>query len=351
VLSAIRQARSRIGAGQLPNLAETNLPQMDLLGMNLPGLNVAGVNLSPIARSTPPPIPYGAEFVTRAFSNAAGSRTYKLYIPACAHARPLGLVVMLHGCKQNPDDFARGTGMNAVAERHGLLVAYPTQPPSANASACWNWFSPGNQRRDAGEPAMIAGITRQIMAAYALTRSQVFVAGLSAGGAMAAVMAETYPDLYAAVGIHSGLPYGVANDVVSAFAAMRGEGGDANRGGRGRRAKPLVRTIVFHGGADSVVHPSNGKRIVAATRPEDGAGKGRRERISGGGQRRSATRTVIDDAMGDPIIEYWVVDGAGHAWSGGDSGGSYTDRHGPDASAEMVRFFLNEARAIDRGVS
>ena len=244
VLQALREGRLRTG-GTGP-----------LVDMNSVGL---------LRTSRPPPVPAGAQFLARSFTCAAGTRSYKLYVPASAPDRPRGLVVMLHGCKQDPDDFAAGTNMNAVAEAHGLLVAYPGQPGSANASSCWNWFNPADQEREAGEPSIIAGITREIMAEFYLDREQVFVAGLSAGGAMAAVMGETYPDLYAAVGIHSGLAYRSANDVMSAFAAMRGDAGlppvkPRDRTGSG----PRVRTIVFHGAVDQTVDPSNAARIVEA---------------------------------------------------------------------------------------
>jgi poly(hydroxyalkanoate) depolymerase family esterase len=249
---------------------------------------------------------------------------------------------MLHGCKQNPDDFAMGTGMNAVAEAHGLLVAYPGQTGADNASSCWNWFRPADQMRDAGEPSIIAGITAVIMSEFGLVRDRVFVAGLSAGGAMAAVMGETWPDLYAAVGVHSGLAFGSANDVMSAFSAMRGDLGLPSRtkpraaaGG----ASP-VRTIVFHGGADRTVHPSNADRIVTAASLTGAEGAVRKEAGCAAGG-RTYTKTIVADREGLTAVEYWLVDGAGHAWSGGHAGGSYTDPQGPDASSEMVRFFLD----------
>jgi poly(hydroxyalkanoate) depolymerase family esterase len=291
-------------------------------------------------RRQPPPIPEGARFLERSFACAAGTRSYKLYIPASAPERPLGLVVMLHGCKQDPDDFAAGTNMNALAEQYGVLVAYPRQPNSANASCCWNWFRPTDQMRDAGEPSIIAGLTREIISEFGLDRERVFVAGLSAGGAMAAVMSETYPDLYAAVGIHSGLAYGSANDVVSAFAAMRGESG-AVRPAKpaARSARPGIRTIVFQGSADAIVHPSNAERIIAAGRSQVAAGHAWEESgASTGG--RSYTRAVLRGPEGDPVLEYWLIAGAGHAWSGGHREGSYADPSGPEASAEMMRFFF-----------
>jgi poly(hydroxyalkanoate) depolymerase family esterase len=292
------------------------------------------------ARRQPLPIPKGARFLHRSFACAAGMRSYKLYIPASAPERPLGLVVMLHGCKQDPDDFATGTNMNTLVEQYRVLVAYPHQPNSANASSCWNWFRPADQMRDAGEPSIIAGLTREIISEFGLDRDRVFVAGLSAGGAMAAVMGETYPDLYGAMGIHSGLAYGSANDVVSAFAAMRGETGAAQRGKPARTgSEPGIRTIVFQGSADAVVHPSNAERIIAEAGLQIAPGAIRRENgASAAG--RGYIRTVITDPDGDPAVEYWLIADTGHAWSGGNPNGSYADPAGPDASTEMMRFFF-----------
>jgi poly(hydroxyalkanoate) depolymerase family esterase len=292
-------------------------------------------------RCPPPPIADGAQFLTRSFAGAAGTRSYKLYIPAFAPDGPRGLIVMLHGCKQNPDDFAAGTAMNAVAEAHGLMVAYPSQSSSANAASCWNWYNPADQMRGSGEPAIMAGITRAIASEFAIKHRRVFVAGLSAGGAMAAVLGETYPDLYAGVGIHSGLAYGSANDVMSAFAAMRGDTSIAPhaKARASGRAEQRLRTIVFHGSADPIVHPSNADRIVALAAADTPSDHSRRERVLTNG--RSLIRTIVADADGASVLEYWLIEGAGHAWSGGHSSGSYTDANGPDASTEMVRFFLN----------
>jgi poly(hydroxyalkanoate) depolymerase family esterase len=292
-------------------------------------------------RCPAPPIAEGAQFVTRSFAGAAGGRSYKLYIPACASEHSRGLIVMLHGCKQNPDDFAAGTAMNAVAEAHGLIVAYPSQSSSANTASCWNWFNPADQMRGSGEPAIIAGITRAIASEFAIKHRRVFVAGLSAGGAMAAVMGETYPDLYAGVGIHSGLAYGSANDVVSAFAAMRGDTPIAPRakGRASSRAGRRIRTIVFQGNADRIVHPSNADRIIAQAAADVPSHHSRQERVLTNG--RSYTRTIVADADGTSVLEYWLIEGVGHAWSGGHPSGSYTDANGPHASTEMVRFFLN----------
>ena len=283
-----------------------------------------------------PAIPDGARFETRRAAHGPLARGYKIYVPSSGQAN--GLVVMLHGCKQSPDDFATGTAMNAQAEAHGLIVAYPHQTGTDNASCCWNWFLPAHQARDGGEPSIIAALTRAIVAEFDIDPSRVFVAGLSAGGAMAAVLGQTHPDLFRAIGVHSGLPHGAARDVVTAFAAMRGDAPAAPRTPNSRPEFP--RTIVFHGTADAVVHPANAARIV------DAAGVGAATDRTHAGLSdagRSYTRRVIADAQGRTRVEAWTIDGGAHAWMGGDARGSYTDPRGPDASAEMVRFFLEGA--------
>ena len=278
-------------------------------------------------------------FTAARHAGAAGARDYKLYVPASAGDRPMPLVIMLHGCTQSPDDFAAGTRMNHLAEEHGCYVAYPAQDQRANPQRCWNWFQPGDQARDRGEPALIAGIAREVMAAHRVDPARVYVAGMSAGGAQAAVMAAAYPDLFAAVGIHSGLACGVARDVQTALAAMR-QGPNGAAGGAWPRRVPA---IVFHGDQDRTVNPVNGDRVVAQalgdttglrSEIEDGRAEG------GLGYRR----TIYQDAEGRAVLERWVVQGSGHAWSGGSPDGSYTDPRGPDASREMLRFFLANGR-------
>ncbi|MDF1586195.1 extracellular catalytic domain type 1 short-chain-length polyhydroxyalkanoate depolymerase [Marinimicrococcus flavescens] len=285
----------------------------------------------------PSPLPAGARFEEHSFANEAGSRTYKLYVPASHGGRTLPLVVMLHGCTQTPDDFAAGTRMNELAERQGLLVAYPAQAPSANASRCWNWFSADDQQRDRGEPSILAGITRRIMREHAVAPGRVYVAGLSAGGAAAAVMGSAYPDLYAAIGVHSGLACGAAGDLPSALAAMRQGGPPPARGPR-RRGVPA---IVFHGDRDTTVHPVNGDRVIAQAK----AGSALRTALESGEARGGLryTRTVHAEESGRAMLEQWVLHGAGHAWSGGSAAGSFTEPRGPDASREMMRFFLQHA--------
>ena len=276
------------------------------------------------------------EFISGSYTHQHGTRPYKLYIPTGYQAgKPLPLVVMLHGCTQNPDDFAAGTRMNRLAEERQCFVLYPAQTKSANQSSCWNWFKRAHQRRDKGEPAIIAGMTQDVAQRYGIDSRKVYVAGLSAGGAMAAVMGAAYPDVYAAVGIHSGLPVGSAHDVASAFAAMRGAPPARASGAAGR----IVPAIVFHGDRDATVHPSNGAQV--ASQCVDHEDKSidvvvQRGQVPGG---HAYTCSVHKDAAGRVLLEHWEVHCAGHAWSGGSAGGSYTDPNGPDASREMMRFF------------
>jgi poly(hydroxyalkanoate) depolymerase family esterase len=291
----------------------------------------------------PDVVPDGGRFVAASYGNQAGSRAYKLYAPSGYRGQAVPLVVMLHGCTQSPDDFAAGTRMNVIAEEHTCLVAYPAQAASANSSKCWNWFRPSDQQRGQGEPSLIAGITWQIMRDYSVDAERVYVAGLSAGGAAAAIMGMTYPDLYTAVGVHSGLACGAAGDLPSAFAAMRqGEAVAVRQSGDLRR---MVPTIVFHGDRDTTVHPRNGDQVIAqsrATTMNHLQTTMRHGRAPGG---YAYSVTLHTDARGQTILEHWVIHGAGHAWSGGSPAGSYTDPQGPDATREMLRFFLEHRHA------
>jgi poly(hydroxyalkanoate) depolymerase family esterase len=300
--------------------------------------------VAPFARGNPaPPIvepeqgPAAGQFLRRSYRNAAGTRDYWLYVPSGYAGEPVPLVVMLHGCKQSPADFAAGTRTNAHAEELTWLVAYPEQSATANGSRCWNWFRPEDQQRGRGEPSLIAGITQQVMNDIAVDPARVYVAGLSAGGAAAAIMGAAYPDLYAAVGIHSGLASGAAHDLPSAFAAMR-------RGARPRQATggtALVPTIVFHGDQDSTVNPRNADLILAQFEGGELEKRVERKQVSGG---HAYTRTCYIDPAGSVLLESWVVHGEAHAWSGGSRAGSYTDPKGPDATREMFRFFGDHSR-------
>ncbi len=287
------------------------------------------------------------KFLAASCTTHAGTRAYKLYIPSSYHGAPLPMIVMLHGCKQNPDDFAAGTGMNQIAEQNNCFIVYPAQAHSANGSNCWNWFKTSDQQRDGGEPSIIAAITRKVMAEYQVDSDRVYVAGLSAGGAMAAILAAAYPELYAAVGIHSGLPVGSAHDVTSAFSVMR-EGGKTPKAFASRQAIPA---IVFHGDHDRTVHPANGRcvldqcmRVVPETSIDRASSHETRIVKGQAPNGRTFTREIHHGADGAPIAEHWTVHGAGHAWSGGTNAGSYTDPKGPGASREMVRFFYAHRR-------
>ena len=294
-----------------------------------------GAHAQPTPQMNPdaPAVTYPGTFTTHTFTNAAGHRNYKLYVPKQHSGRPLPLVVMLHGCTQDADDFAAGTQMNALAEREGCIVVYPVQPQGANASKCWNWFKPSDQRRDSGEPALIAGITREVISKHAVDPARVYVAGLSAGGAMAAIMIQAYPDLYAAACVHSGLAVGAAHDLQSALAAMRG----GKSPGARRAAAPKRPLIVFHGDADATVHPSNTAELLRGFGAQAVVFDETSHREAG---KRKSTVERLKSADGIDA-ELWRIHGAPHAWAGGSTNGSYTDATGPDASAVMMRFFLD----------
>jgi poly(hydroxyalkanoate) depolymerase family esterase len=284
-------------------------------------------------------VPEGARFIEDTHSNLAGSRTYRLFIPSGYEGQPLPLVVMLHGCTQSPDDFAAGTRMNFIAEEQTCLVVYPAQPSGANQAKCWNWFRTADQQRGRGEPSLIAGITRQIMRDYSVDPKRVYVGGLSAGAAAAAIMGATYNDLYAAIGVHSGLACGAAVDLPSAFVAMRQGGVCDDRVILG--SEPPVPIIVFHGDRDATVHPNNGHQILEQSMRTTSTQKNvHRGRVPGG---HAYTRTIHTDASGRGVFEHWNIHGAGHAWSGGSPAGSCTDPRGPDATREMLRFFLEHS--------
>lgn len=290
-----------------------------------------------------PPAPEGAQFLARSFEGEGGCLAYRLYIPARRGTGPMPLLVMLHGCTQSAEDFAAGTRMNQLAEEKGFLVAYPAQSGSANMQRCWNWFRPGDQQRDAGEPGLIAGMAREILREDGADPSRVYVAGLSAGGAAAAILATRYPDLFAAAGVHSGLGCGAARDLPSALSAMRqgAAGLPAPPAGAGAR---LVPTIVFHADGDSTVNPRNGDQIIEQLQrslPVDWRMRVEEGRVPNGHAWR---RTLYADGSGRHPLEQWLVHGGGHAWSGGSPDGSYTDPKGPDASREMLRFFLEHPK-------
>ncbi len=270
-----------------------------------------------------------ARFIAGTHQSPAGFRHYKIFLPPNPSGAPRPLLVMLHGCTQDPDDFAAGTRMNLLAEKIGAVVLYPTQGAHANGARCWNWFRPGDQHRDHGEPAQLAALTRHIIATENIDPDRVYAAGLSAGGAMAAILGREYPDLFAAIGVHSGLAPGAASDVPSAFAAMKQA---SARTSTGDAANPLP-VIVFHGDGDATVHPANAEQVLQAF-----VAAGLRRSVA----EKSAgfTRETFARLLGTPSAESWTVHGLGHAWSGGSPDGSYTAQQGPDASAEMLRFFL-----------
>jgi len=284
-----------------------------------------------------------------------------VHAPANLHpATPVPLVVVLHGCTQDAASIAAGTRMDEVADRAGFVVAYPEQTRSANAQGCWNWFASEHQARAGGEPAQLAQVLRAITAdtaRWTIDPRRVFVAGMSAGGAMAAVLAATHPDLVAGLAVHSGLAFGAASSPARAFSAMAGGAGDPARLGErvvqamGRHARP-VPTLVIHGSADRLVSPVNGDQVSAQWLAANGL-------LSGGGhdpERPTARvtgrvrnghayeRSRWHDGEGLLVGESLRVEGLGHAWSGGRAGQSHSDPRGPSASETIWAFFAQLAQ-------
>ena len=324
---AIQRALHRTGNTDRPAATQGDVIDVDAHQVTLQGFEIPADDAPP--RQPVPQAPSAGRFIDGNFTEKSGTRAYKFFIPPAASNDALPLIVMLHGCSQDADDFAAGTCMNDLARERGFYVLYPEQTRHANSSGCWNWFKHNHQARGQGEPAILAGMARDVMARYVIDPRRVYVAGLSAGGAMAAILGDAYPDMFAAVGVHSGLPTGSATNLPAALGVMKTGAATPARTG----ATPP--TIVFHGDKDTTVHPMNGERVAEAiagrTTPDSS-----RARCSNG---REFTRRIYTRPDGRVVAEHWVVHGAGHAWSGGSARGSYTDANGPNASEEMLRFF------------
>ncbi|MGZ5182772.1 MAG: extracellular catalytic domain type 1 short-chain-length polyhydroxyalkanoate depolymerase [Ramlibacter sp.] len=278
---------------------------------------------------------HDGDFIPGSFDAGGRTMRYRLFVPSGHAGQPMPLVVMLHGCGQDAADFALGTGMNGLAEECRALVLYPEQSAAAHWNRCWNWYDPTHHRRGEGEPAAIAALTRHVAAEYAVDGARIAVAGLSSGASMAVILGQTYPDLFKAVGCHSGLAHGSATDGVGAMLAMR-DGAPAAMPACGA-APDAVPVIVFHGDADATVHQHNGAGVVRQSIDRHAVGTVEEQGECRG---RAFTRHVHLGGDGAVLAEQWTVHGAGHAWSGGNPQGSFTDGRGPEASREMLRFFL-----------
>jgi poly(hydroxyalkanoate) depolymerase family esterase len=346
----IQKALSKAGlkGANIGSGVGTTMPQFDTAAFKMPGISMPSGLFKKFTQEQK--TADTEEFTHGTLTQAGRTLGYKLFVPKHRPNHPLPLIVMLHGCTQNPDDFAAGTAMNERARADGFLVLYPEQSANANPQRCWNWFKHNHQTSGSGEPALIAGMTQAVMKKYAVNPGQVYIAGLSAGGAMAAIVAHAYPELFAAVGVHSGLPNGVAHNVGEALAVMKSGALPAAAASRSNAApSSFVPTIVFHGDHDQTVHPRNGENVIAAVLNQTDHLAAAlppveiEQGTSAHGKRY--TRTLHRTQDGRPLAEHWVVHGAGHAWSGGNAKGSYTDATGPDATHEMLRFFAETARS------
>ncbi|HEY1011730.1 MAG TPA: PHB depolymerase family esterase, partial [Herpetosiphonaceae bacterium] len=307
-----------------------------------------------------PQVARAGSWVNGSVSTSYGARNYRLWVPAgYAPGTPAPLVMMLHGCTQSPTDFAAGTNMNGLADANGFLVLYPEQPSSIDANKCWQWWDPAHQARGAGEPAILAAMVGDVQGGYAVDPARRYVAGISAGAAMTVIMGATYPDLFSAIGVVAGLEYKATTSKLSAYTAMSQGGPNPDTQGQLAyqamgSAKARVRAIVFHGTSDYTVAPVNGDQVLsqwAQTNDyvDDGANNNSVDNaadatlngsVPGG---RSYVKTSYNDAAGGLLLEKWLIQGMGHAWPGGSTAGTYTDPQGPNASAELWRFFSGGA--------
>lgn len=303
---------------------------------------------------------YGGSWTGGTVKNSFGSRDYKLWLATgYQKEKPVPLVLMLHGCMQKAEDLAALAGMNDLADENNFLVAYPQQVATANPLGCWNWFDPKHQSRDAGEPALIAAVVQDIRSAYSIDGKRIYVVGISAGGAMAVVMAATYPELFAGLGVMAGVEYKAGTTVEGGLASMKSGGPDPNQQGllafqamqQGLgAAKKRMPVIAFHGTKDPYLNPLNTDQLIAQwAQTNDYLDDGKdndsvsiqspletKGAVPNG---YSYTRSQYKDGNGRLLMEKWIVEGLGHAWSGSPIANQFADAKGPKASAETWRFF------------
>lgn len=283
------------------------------------------------------------------YTDDIGTLKYELYLSSALRKRP-PLFVMLHGASQTASDFAIGTRMAEVVEECGGIALFPEQSRSAHPFGSWNWYDTRHQLAEGGEPSLIVGLTRKIAADHGADQRRIYVAGMSSGGAMAVILGQAFPGVYAAVGVHSGIPRGAAHDLMSALRTMNS--GPPESWTERPEPSHLIPTIVFHGDRDRTVHPLNAMAVIAQALRREGESAETADTLSAGptpmpgGREVTLTTHRRDAATSD--AELWIVHGIGHAWTGGSAKGSYTDESGPDATREMLRFFLTQSLARGR---
>jgi poly(hydroxyalkanoate) depolymerase family esterase len=305
---------------------------------------------------------YEENFLVGSYENSEGTRPYKLFVPnGYSGEETLPLVVVLHGCTQDPDNIAMGTRFNSLANIHNFLVLYPQQTREFNANKCWNWFEPEHQVRGSGEPAIIAGMVDYVRENYKVDSNRVFITGLSAGGAMSTIMGACYPDYFAAIGVHSGLEYKSGTNLETAFSAMSNGGPDPDRQGQlayqcSGSSSRVLPVMVFHGSSDEIVNPVNGLQVIQQfAQMNDYADDGvdndsisSTPTSSGDYQIPDAYSYTVHDYGGDatPLLRYYEISDMGHAWSGGniEKPSTYTDPQGPDASVRLWMFFMSHPK-------